>query len=128
MADNVSWGEIISKTTADQNFGEATTSQTMSTDLLQSLADQTVNLLMFNIIDDRIIVLGDNRKPLYPDGYTPPPDRIFRVYSKAKVLELIESGGDNNSFVEIRGNIITVTNGDYTLEYGALCPPWCSMT
>jgi hypothetical protein len=128
MADTNSLGEIISKETADQDFGMATFSLLISSDLLQSLADRTPNLLMFNIIDDRLVVLGDDRKPLYPDGYVPPSDIIFKVYSKDKVLELIESGGETDNSIEYRGEIITITNGDYTLEYGALCPPWCSGT
>ena len=126
MADNNSLGEIISKETADRDFGQASSSKPISSDQLETLAGQTPNLLMFNIIDDRLAILGDDRKPLYPDGYTPSPDIIFRVFSREKVLELIETGGDSVNSVEFRGNIITITNGDYTLEFGAFCPPWCS--
>jgi hypothetical protein len=86
----------------------------------------TTNLLMFNIINEKLIILGDERKPLYPEGYVVPADVIFRVYSKEKVFELLDTGSESNNFVEIRGGIITVTNGDYTLEFGSLCPPWCS--
>lgn len=128
MAESNTWGDIISRESADQEFGEATVSKEISSDLLHSLADQTTNLLMFKIIDNSIFVLGDNRRPLYPDGYVPPAETEFKVYSKEKVLELMESGGDTNNFIEVRGENTTITNGDYTLEYGALCPPWCSMT
>jgi len=128
MAENNSWGEIISRETADHDFGKAALSVLISSEQLQSLAAKTLNLLMFNIIDDRLIILGDQRKTLYPDGYIPPPQTIFKVYSKDKVLELIKAGGETNNFIEYRTDNITITNGDYTLEYGALCPPWCSVT
>ena len=126
MAENNSGGEIIPRETADREFGQVSVSKVISSDQLQSLAQQTGNLLMFNIIDDRLIILGDNRKPLYPQGVQISDDIVFSVYTKTKVLELIESGLQSDNFVEVRGEKITITNGDHTLEFGSLCPPWCS--
>lgn len=126
MADNNSTGKIISKETADQDFGRPTFSVLMSSEQLQGLASKTTNLLMFNFIDERLIILGDDRNPLYPDGAHVPPETEFKVYSREKVLELMETGGESDTFVEIRTDNVTITNGDYTLEFGAFCPPWCS--
>ena len=126
MPENNSGGEIISRETADQEFGQASFSLTISSDQLHSLAGQTLYLLMFNIIDDRLIILGDDRKLLYPVGIQVPEETVFTVYSKSKVLELIETGRESDNSVEVRRDKITVTNGDHTLEFGSLCPPWCS--
>ena len=126
MADNNSTGKIISKENADQDFGRPTFSVLMSSQQLQGLASKTTNLLMFNFIDERLIILGDDRKPLYPDGVQVPPESVFKVYSKERVLELMETGGEEDNFIEVRTDNVTITNGDYTLEFGTFCPPWCS--
>jgi hypothetical protein len=127
MAENYSAGEIIPKETANEDFGMASFSSLMSSAQIKSIASKTQNLLMFNFIDDKLIILGDYRKPLYPERIIISADTIFKVYSKAKVLELISTGGNDNNFIELRADKITITNGDYTLEFGSLCPPWCSV-
>ena len=127
MAENYSAGDIISKETANEDFGTASFSVLMSSDQLQSFASKTQNLLMFQFINEKLIILGDDRKPLYPEGFMSPADTVFKVYSKPKVLELIQIGGNDNNFIELRTDTLTITNGDYTLEFGSLCPPWCSV-
>lgn len=126
MPDNNSAGKVITKETADKDFGEASYSQMISSDQLKELAAKTTKLLMFSFISQKLYILGDERKPLFPEGAAVPKDIVFRVYLKDKVLELIKSGGSNDNFVELRGELLTVTNGNYTLEFGSFCPPWCS--
>lgn len=127
MAENFSAGDIIPKETANENFGTASFSVLMSSDQLQSLASMTQNLLMFQIINEKLIILGDNKKTLFPEDFLVPAFTVFKVFSKAKVLELIQSGGNDNNSIERRTGTLTITNGDYTLEFGSLCPPWCSV-
>lgn len=126
MAENYSEGDIISNESANEEFGTASLSASISSDQLQSIALKTQNLLMFKFLNEKLIILGDDRKPLYPEGAVIAADIEFKVYSKAKVLELIQTGGDDNNFIQLRTNTLTITNGDYTLEFGSLCPPWCS--
>ena len=125
MADNQSFGEIISKNEADQQFGSADTSQIIDSIRLQQIAGMSSNLLMFNIINGKLIILGDKREILYPEGYSVAAETVFKVYSKTKVLELMETGGAEDNFVEFRGETLTITNGDSCLEFGSLCPPVC---
>jgi hypothetical protein len=126
MPDNNSAGQVITKETADRDFGKASFSQMISSDQLKEMAAKTTKLLMFSFINQKLYILADERKPLFPEGATVPEDRVFRVYSKDKVLELIKSGGRNDNSIELRGDLLTVTNGNYTLEFGSFCPPWCS--
>ncbi|HKB84589.1 MAG TPA: hypothetical protein VKD08_00345 [Ignavibacteriaceae bacterium] len=125
MAENQSLGEIITRDTAVQEFGQVGISVLISSDLLQSISEMTTDLLMFNIIEEKLVILGDKRKILYPEGFLVPAETVFKVYSKTKVLELIESGGSDDNFVEFRGDNLTITNSDSTLEFGSLCPPYC---
>lgn len=125
MADTESFGIIIPGDTAEREFGSAGVSVPFSSEKLLSIAEMTANLLMFNIIEEKLIILGDNRKVLYPEGLNVPADTIFKVFSKSKVLELIKSGSGDENFIEFRGDTLTISNNDSTLEYGSLCPPWC---
>ncbi len=68
MAENQSLGEIITRDTADLEFGQAGISVSISTSVLEGISGMTSNLLMFNIIGEKLIILGDKRKILYPEG------------------------------------------------------------
>jgi len=125
MAESQSLGEIIPRDTAEREFGSAGISVSFSSDQLLSIAEMTSNLLMFNIMAEKLIILGDNRQVLYPEGFIVPADTIFKVFSKSKVLELLNSGGADVNSIEFRGDTLTISNNDSTLEYGTLCPPWC---
>ncbi len=125
MAESQSLGEIITSDTAEREFGSAGISVSFPSEQLLSIAEMTSNLLMFNIIEEKLIILGDNRKVLYPEGFIISAETVFKVFSKAKVLELIDSGGADVNSIEFRGETLTISNNDSTLEYGTICPPWC---
>jgi len=125
MAEEFSPGEIITKETADRDFGKVSLSQVITSDQLKDLAAKTTKLLMFSFINKNLVVLGDERKLLFPPGIEVSANSVFKVYSKDKILELIKSGGENDNFVEFREDTLTVTNGIYTLEFGSFCPPFC---
>jgi hypothetical protein len=126
MADNQYLGEIISNQTAEKEFGSVTNSVSILSELLQSLSENTKDLMMFNILNNQLYILGDNRKILYPINAQISTDSVFKVYSKTKVMELLIQGQNKYATIENRNETITVTNGNFTLEYGSLCPPWCS--
>ncbi len=126
MADNQYLGEIISNQTAEKEFGSVTNSVSILSELLQSLSENTKDLMMFNILNNQLYILGDNRKILYPSNAQISTDSVFKVYSKTKVMELLIQGQNKYATIENRNETITVTNGNFTLEYGSLCPPWCS--
>jgi hypothetical protein len=125
MADNQSLGEIISRNEAEQQFGSVGISTSIESVRLQQLAGMTSDLMMFHIMDGKLVILGDKREVLYPEGASVPAETVFRVYSKTKVLELIEAGGAEDNSVEFRGETLTISNGDSCLEFGSLCPPVC---
>jgi vesicle coat complex subunit len=126
MADNQNHGEIISNETAENEFGSVTNSVSILSELLQSLSENTKDLMMFNIQNNQLYILGDNRKILYPSNAQFSTDSVFKVYSKTKVLELLNQGQNKYTTIENRNETITITNGNITLEYGTFCPPWCS--
>ncbi len=126
MAESKLFGEIISKDSANQQFGAALNSVSVESDLLRQYSDGTNYLIMFQIIENELYILGDNRTPLFPSASNLDAEKEFIVYSKTKFIELLDSGQDPKTSIELRNNKLTITNGDYTLEFGASCPPWCN--
>jgi len=80
---------------------------------------------MFKIINSSLFILGDNRVVLCPAGSSVPDDVVLHLFSKSKVIELLSLGNSGNTVIENRLNVLTVTNGDYTLEVSYPCPPFC---
>lgn len=119
-------GTIYSKAEANQKFGIVIQSFSMKDTTISSLIAEAGNYIMFDVKNNQVIILGQKRAPLYPTKKTAvSTDEIFKVYSVNKVKELIKLGNNNTTIIEYRGNVISLTNGDYTLEEGAICPPFC---
>ena len=124
MADDI--GVIYSNEEADQSFGAVLSSVEISSSQLTSLFSQSGNYLMFKIISDKLYILGDNRSVLYPQNESVDSNEEFAVYSKSKVIELLETGGENTTIIEQRYQVYSLTNGVYTLENSSWCPPMCN--
>ena len=94
------YGQIFSKSEANQDFGAVTSTITITTSQLQNVLNKTANVLMFRIKDSNLLVLGDDRNVLYGSTESIPPADVYKVYSKSKINELIKSGGTNTVFIE----------------------------
>jgi hypothetical protein len=125
MADNNPYGEIFSKESANSEFGAVVNSFPMDSDLLRQLAEETKNLIMFNLDNNELHILGDNRIPLFPANSALDADIICKVFSKTIFIKLLDLGEDSTTSIESRTDTITITNGDHTLELAANCPPYC---
>lgn len=119
-------GNIFSKDEADKNYGPVLLSVSISSSELKALIGQSNKLVMFNANGGKLSVLKEGRAVLYPGGFSPKSDEKYGVYSKSKVVELLDSGKEDTTFVEQRKDVISVTNGQYTLEAMDWCPPFCS--
>jgi len=119
-------GKIYSKGEADIIYGPVVTSIQISSSLLNNLTNVTTNYIMFSINNGNLHILGDQRKPLYPDGIAVDPQTEMRLFSVSLVRKIIIDGNNPYTTVEIRNNnVLTITNGNYTLEFSWLCPPNC---
>lgn len=120
-----SQGKITTKSNADQLFGQILVSKQIATSSLESLTKRSSDVLMFNLLDNNIYVLDNNRNVLLPVGGTVNSSDIFSVYLIAVIQELISKGGSATTFIERRNEVLTITNGESTLEWSTLCPPFC---
>jgi hypothetical protein len=119
-------GSFFTKDEADRNFGAVLYSTEISTSELLNLCSNAEKYLMFNLEDEKLSILKEGRELLYPAGFNVELGVKYVVYSKSVVEELLNSGTADVTFIEQRDNVITVTNGQQTLETGSWCPPFCS--
>lgn len=119
-------GKIYPKDEANLLFGPAVTVVSIPTVQLNNLTSQSSNYLMFRIFNGNLTILGDNRLVLFPANSVVNPQDVFEYFSISLIRQLISDGNSTVTFVEVRNNgIVTLTSGDYTLETGAFCPPYC---
>jgi len=118
-------GKIFSKDEADKNFGSVLSSVKIASSELKALISQSNKLVMFNVAGGKLSILKEGRAVLHPAGFSVKADEKYGAYSKSKVVELLDSGKADTTFVEQRKDVISVTNGQYTLEVMNWCPPWC---
>ncbi len=120
-------GKIYSKSTANNLYGSVVTSVEINTQVLQKLVSQSPNYLMFQIIQGKLVVLDNKRNVVYTNGNlsSVSASTVFRVFSTSIVNELLKEGNSPESYIEIRNDVLTITNGEDTLEQSANCPPIC---
>ncbi len=121
------YGKIISKSEAFNEFGRVIQSKSLNNTDLQNFSNQTEKYLGFYFEEEHLFVYGDSRKLIYSTGAIKPDEETpIKIFSKSLVSELINLGGESSTVIELRSNnIISLTNGAYTLEYGFPCPPYC---
>ena len=120
-------GKIITAHEAEKEFGSVTRSYELNNALLTDLANEAGEKIMFRFYTDFVAVLGTGRRPLYPSGFQPEEGDEFRVFSSLLITELINKGGSETCFAELRGDtsVFCIRNKDLVLEYGYPCPPFC---
>ena len=118
-------GKIFSRVEADSLFGNVIESVPIERCNLISLFNKTQNYIMFQVINGELVILGDGRKVLYPEGKNVSSDEVFALFSKSKVAELLGLSCGNTVTVEKRNNYLTVTFELLTLEEMEWCPPFC---
>jgi hypothetical protein len=119
-------GQLFSKAEADEMFGPVLESKQISTEQLKLLMNKTSNLIMFNIIDGKLSILGDNRNLLFSDEESSYSDStVFTAYSVSVLNELLGKSTLDIVDIEKRKIILSVTYGESTMEVGGLCPPLC---
>ena len=119
-------GKIYTNAEANSLFGPVIKSVTISSIEINNLIFQTTNYLMFRILNGNLTILGDKRKVLYPVNAVIGEQDVYRYLSVSLIQKIIKDGNCPIMYIEIRNNeILTITNGAYTLENTVLCPPFC---
>jgi len=117
-------GKIFTKENADELYGPVLSSVEIETAKLVELLDSTKTNIMFKITDSKLTLLGDERKALMEDVSFDSTD-VFHLFLKSTTLELLNSGGEEVTYIEQRECVLSVTNGNFTMEISYPCPPYC---
>lgn len=119
------FGKLFSKNEADKLYGEVLESYSFNKTELLKIITKTDSTVMFNFLNGSPVILGDQRKLLYPDTLVVSDEEKFYLYSKSIVEKLISLYEYNEIYMEQREYSITLTNGSTTLEESIICPPFC---
>ena len=120
------YGEIFTVSEANQNYGSVLKSISISRTTLENLLNETNNYIMFRIVNNRVFVLDDTRRVLRPKNMLVNSRDVFTMYSKSVVQDLLSQGSGSDVYIEQRSSVLTVTYGNYTMEVGSICPPFCN--
>jgi hypothetical protein len=117
---------MYSKQEADNLYGPVITAVQVQTSFLNKYLINQDGYIMFRICNNSLLIADHQRRALYPESAIINPQDIFRYFSISMILKTITSGNEPDTKIELRNNnIITITNGNSTLEMGVLCPPFC---
>jgi len=120
------FGKIFTNEEADNMFGKVLQSRPIPTQLVQELLNRTNNYIMFRIENNKVIILDNKRNVLFPEGVLINSQDVFTVYAVQVLTELLNLGNSSEVKVEKRSEVLSISSGGYTMEVGALCPPFCT--
>ncbi|HEX2982082.1 MAG TPA: hypothetical protein VHO28_00920 [Ignavibacteriales bacterium] len=121
-------GVIFTKEEADSLFGSVLSSFEMSSKELSSYLSKTDSYMLFHYdpAKSKTPFIFDNSKSVMnmTAMKIEMPEEL-KVYSVSQIKELMEKGGQETTRIEQREGVISITNGEYTLEMSLDCPPFC---
>lgn len=118
-------GKIFTKENADELYGPVIDSVEIKTTDLMKMMDSTKTNIMFTVENSKMNILGDNRKPLLEE-FAIKSSQVYHLFLKSTTLELLNLGGKDITYIEKRECVLSVTNGNYTMEISLPCPPYCN--
>ncbi len=139
-------GKLFKKDEADKLFGKPKQALQINPKLLQKVLLKAKDYVLFTIKDGKILVLDEKKQSLTDDKEKLNRLETAYIFSKSKVLELINAAFGNNSvqmnnpkekaieilnstaepiYVEERNSTLTLSAGNSTLEFSTVCPPVC---
>jgi len=125
--DKKTRGRLFTNKEADELFGMPSVSLQMSNDKIKECLGKCDGFIMFNIFNDKVYVLDNNRNALIPAVERINKLTVFKTFDIEKVEALMKLGKEPVTYIEKRNDgIISLTNGLVTLEVGIPCPPYCN--
>ncbi len=118
-------GKIFTVEEANEKFGKVIESVGIETSTVQSWINASNDKIMFRLKAKSYTVLVDSRELVYSTSNYFESNEEFHIYSKSKLVELMNKGSKSTTYLENRNDVFSITNGNFTLEYSLPCPPDC---
>lgn len=119
-------GELFTADEANDKFGKVIERVAVETSTLKGWINSTNDKIMFNLKGKSFTVLGDSRELVYSTSRYSESNEKFHMYSKSKLIELVNKGGKSTTYLENRNSVFSMRNGDIVLESSTPCPPFCN--
>jgi hypothetical protein len=123
FSQNIS-GKIITALEADSLFGTPDKIIKIETTVLRNFT-RSSDYLYFNFSGTDLLIFNNKKEPLYPAEHILQGNEVFTIYSSSVVTELLSRGESEYAEIQLRKDVLTISSGSHTLEYGMLCPPYC---
>ncbi|MCK9426399.1 MAG: hypothetical protein M0Q21_10205 [Ignavibacteriaceae bacterium] len=120
------YGKIFSLSEAVHLFGEVKISFPVNSKELLTHCSKTESVIMFGVENATLFIAGKGRNILQPAGVTLSPEFAMRVFQILKVEELLKLGNSEITEIELRDEVLDLKNGEFILELGMPCPPYCA--
>lgn len=118
-------GKVFEKVEANNLYGKVIESKAIDTQKIFDMLKKVEDYIMFTIKDGEIVIADKYRNLLSDTKIVLSEFDVMHLYSKARVDEVLLEGGKPVTYLEIRSDVFTITNGEYTLEMSMICPPIC---
>ncbi len=119
-------GVLFTREEANERFGPVFEKHYLEMDLFQEFLEKAGSQLMFKIVDNQVYILDEHRNLLFPASGQVSKEDVFTVYSIIIINELFSKGGSKVIEIEQREDVLSISVGEFTMEFGAFCPPFCS--
>ena len=123
-------GKIFKVEEANSLFGKVTARRTINTAFLKRVISRSNHYVRMKMKGSLLSILEDTKdindfNSRFAVTAITADDSPEHLLSTESIDELVTKGGSETTTIELRGDILTVTNGAYTLEMTLACPPWC---
>jgi hypothetical protein len=119
-------GKIFLSAEATGLFGPAAVSIPIKTSTLNDMLKLTTDYIMFRIDKDSLTILDNNRNAIYPKNAVVKETDIYKYSSVSLLQKMLIGGKAEITNIELRNfGILTISNGEFVLEYLSPCPPDC---
>lgn len=121
------YGRIFNRAQADSLFGPILAFYTFDSAKVDRFMEKAGSHIMFNLKNGKIAILNSRRGIIYSDRNDTAVDslEVFSNFSTSVLRELLSKGKKDTIFIEKRPEVISITNGDVTMEIARPCPPYC---
>jgi len=121
-------GKIISSEEANNNFGAVGQVTVVSKSFIETMLKRAGRSIMFKVAESGLMILDEKRNLLFPQSaeIKLKKEDVFTVYSSSIVYDLLTREKGTSLNIEKRAEVLSITFGLYTLEFGSLCPPFCN--
>ena len=123
-------GKFYTKQEANITFGKVKTSISIKISDLTKALESVKDYVLFTIKNNQVIVRDQKRNSTGYENVKISKNEMLYIFSKSLVLQLLQNStadalNGGAVLVELRDGVLSLTNGETTLEMSMFCPPIC---